>query len=564
MQKDVQSLLDRHKRLIDGRRLWEGYWQELAEVFLPRRADFTRGRVAGEKRTEKQFDGVPMQAARGLAASLDGLLKPKTQRWFSIRADDDSVDEMEEVRLWLEDAEDRMYAALYDPDARFLQRSNEVDLDLVVFGTGVLFVGERVGSGRLVFRSHHLRDVCVAENADGEVDTVFRRFELSARQAEQRWGREVLGEATREALRDGRLEQTFEFLHVVLPRPDRDRTKRNRKNLPFASVFIDVQSEKIIAEGGYHELPYILPRWDTGTDEIYGRSPAMLALPDANSLNQIGKTLLRAGHKVVDPPLLMPDDGLQSAPRTWPGGITYYDADILARTGGRPPVSPLTTGANIPLGREMQNDVREQVWSAFFKNVLQLPVDGPQMTATEIIERRAEFMRIIGPTFGRLEADYTGPVVERVFNVMKRAGLFLQPPEILKQAGGIRFEYVSPITKAQQQIEAAALQKTVQDVQAVISAEPSAIQNFDADRIVRDVAEANGLPRRWLKPRDLIDARRGQEAEAMKAETKVQDAERLIDGAARASEVPGVDKVIERAAPDLAGQMVPPPTGQPA
>lgn len=552
MSNEIQQLLDRHSRLLERRRQWESHWQDLGEVFLTRRADFTRSRTPGEKRTERQFDGIPMQAARNLAASLDGLLKPKSQRWFSIRADDERVDELEEVRRWLEDAEERMYVAFYDPDSRFLQRSNEVDLDLVVFGTGVLFIGEKIGSARLVFRSQHLKDICIAENADGEIDTIFRRFVLSARQAEQRWGADALGNATREALRHNRSDEEFEFLHVVMPRTERDRTKRNRRNLPFASVFIDVKSEHSIAEGGFHEFPYVVPRWDTATDEIYGRSPAMMALPDANTLNQIGKTLLRAGHKVVDPPLIMPDDGIQSGPRTWPGGITYYDADLLARTGGRPPVSPLFTGANVPLGREMQNDVRDQVWGAFFRNVLQLPVDGPQMTATEIIERRAEFMRVIGPTFGRLEADYTGPMVERVFQVMKRGGYFPEPPEILVRAGGVRFEYVSPITKAQQQIEAAALQKTIQDVQAIVTADPTTLQNFDPDRIVRDVAESNGMPMRWLRPWSDVSAAREGEAQAFAAESEVQGVERVIDGAARAAEVPGLDKVIEKAAPEIA------------
>lgn len=559
MTGDVTDLLARQRRLMSSRRPWESHWQELGELFLPRRADFTRKSAPGQKRTESQFDGVPVQAARGLAASLDGLLKPKTQRWFSLRATDPEINEVEEVGLWLQEVEDRMYTAIYDPDARFLQRSNEVDLDLVVFGTGVLFIGERVGTGRLSFRSHHLRDVCVAENADGDIDTIFRQFTLSARQAAQRWGEESLGKATREALRENKPDEPFDFLHVVTPRKDRDRTKRNRINLPFMSVFIDVKSEHRITEGGFHEFPYVVPRWDTATDEIYGRSPAMVALPDAHTLNQIGKTLLRAGHKVVDPPLLAPDDGVQSVPRTWPGGITYYDADLLARTGGRPPLFPLNTGANLPVGREMQNDVREQVWGAFFRNVLQLPVAGPQMTATEIIERRAEFMRVIGPTFGRLEADYTGPMVERVFNVMKRAGMLPAPPDILAATSGVRFEYASPITKAQQQIEAASLQKTVQDLQAVISSDPTALQNFDSDRIVRDVAEANGLPRRWLKPTDQVAAVRDGQAQAAEAESQTQGLERLVEGTSKAAGIPGVSQLIERAVPAIAegGEVLP-------
>lgn len=509
--KDAEDLLARHRQLADERRGFEQHWQDLGEVMLPRRADFTgagRGTTQGEKRTETQFDGTPLQAARGLAAAIDGMLRSRSQRWFSIKPVDPRVAERSEIKRWLEAAEDILFNAFYDPRARFLQRTAEVDLDLVVFGTGALFVGERPGDRRLLFRAHHLKDIVLAENADGAIDTVFRSFELTARQAVQQFGEADVGEKIREAVKDGKLESPFRFLHAVMPRADRNPAKRSAKNMPFASVFVDVESQEIVSEGGYPEFPYVVPRWDTAAGEIYGRSPGMLALPDAKTLNQMAKTILRAGHKVVDPPLLMPDDGVKSGPRTWPGGITYYDADMLSRTGGRPPISPLVTGANIPLGREMQHDVREQVWAAFFRNVLQLPGAGPQMTATEIIQRKEEFIRVIGPTFGRLEADYTAPMVERAFAVLSRAGMIPPPPDGID--AGLRFDYASPITLARRQVEAAALQKTIAELAPVFEANPAVLDNFDHDRLVRDVAEANGLPQRWLKPEEQVAEERAE------------------------------------------------------
>tara|TARA_R110002110_G_C13420104_1_gene714391 strand:+ start:360 stop:2204 length:1845 start_codon:yes stop_codon:yes gene_type:complete len=510
----VEDLLGRLKRMRAGRAVWESHWQELAEFMLPRRADFSREQVQGGKRTERQYDGAPMQAARGLAASLDGMLKPKTANWFSLRAADPDLNRRSDVRRWLEDAENRLRTALYDPRARFLQRSGEVDLDLVVFGTGVLYVGEKVGERRLLFRAHHLRGVYLADDADGEIDTVFRVFRLTARQAAQAFGEDRIGAKTREALRDGNPDAEFDFLHAVYPRHERDPRKAGATSLPWASVFVDMASERLLSEGGFADLPYIVPRWETAPDEVYGRSPAMLALPDVATLNQIGKTLLRAGHKAVDPPLLAPDDGIKATPRTWPGGITYYDADMLARTGGRPPITPLNTGANLPLGREMQNDTREQVWSAFFRNVLQMPENGPQMTATEVIERREEFLRIIGPVFGRLEADYTGPLIERCFRIMLRSGMFADLPAALK-GQGVDFEYASPLVRAQKQIEAAGLRKTIEELGPIAQVNPAVLENFDADRIVRDTAAANGLPTAWLVPADDVARRRDAQARSL-------------------------------------------------
>ena len=268
MSIDVHDLLARQKCLADARRSWESHWQELAEFLLPGRADITGARTPGGKRTERQFDSVPMQAARGLAASLDGLLKPKTQRWFALRAVEDALNDDEDAKLWLREAEDRLFRALYDPKARFLQRSAEVDLNLVVFGTGVMFIGERRSVDGLLFQCLHLRDSFIAENAEGEIDTVFRRMRLTARQAAQKFGREAVGAQTREALDRDEPDRVFEFLQAVMPREDRDPRRQDVRHMPFASIVVDVESEHVVGESGFREFPFVVPRWDTGKEPI--------------------------------------------------------------------------------------------------------------------------------------------------------------------------------------------------------------------------------------------------------------------------------------------------------
>jgi hypothetical protein len=161
------------------------------------------------------------------------------------------------------------------------------------------------------------------------------------------------------------------------------------------------------------------------------------------------------------------------------------------------------------------------------------------MTATEILERKAEFMRVIGPTFGRLEADYTGPMVERAFRVLLRGGGLPAPPSALRGAG-VRFEYASPIARAQKQIDAAALGKTVQDLAPLAAQNPSLLDNFDEDRVARDVAEANGLPQHWIRPAAAVAQLRAGRAAAAQAEAKARDAERLAESTAKLGQVPGL------------------------
>ncbi|MCK4867079.1 MAG: hypothetical protein KAT39_03440, partial [Alphaproteobacteria bacterium] len=196
-------------------------------------------------------------------------------------------------------------------------------------------------------------------------------------------------------------------------------------------------------------------------------------------------------------------------PSLVPGGITYYNAAAMRNAGLRDPIRPLFTGAQIPLAREMQADVREQIFAAFFRNVLNLPTDGPAMTATEVVERKEEFVRTIGPVFGRLEADYMAPMVERAFGILLRQGKFPPPPEEL-QGQEISFEFASPVEKVRRQLDTMNAVRTIEMIAPFVQADPAIMDNFNGDEIARDAAEFNSMPASWLKPKAEVAKLREQ------------------------------------------------------
>lgn len=535
MTEEAKGLISRLARLRSARSTWETHWQDLANVMLPRRAEFTTISTPGAKRTQDIYDGTAMQAVRDLASAVDAMLKPKASTWFSIVAENETLNDDETIKAWLEAARRRMRRAIYNKDARFIQHSGEVDTDLVTFGTGILFIGEVIGKGRLRFRSIHLKDSYLAEDPDGKIDTLFRVFKLSARQARAMFGQEKLSDPVKEALEKDEPDTEFRFLHATLPREDRDPGRRDNRNMPFASLIIDIDAETFMEESGFHEFPYAVPRWDTSSGEMYGRSPGMIALNDSQTVNAMGKTLLEAGELSLRPPLMAPDDGLTSVPRLFSGGITYYDSTLF-RQGGRIPIQPIQTGANLPLTLEMQNKMRDQIWSAFFRNVLRLPLPGPQMTATEILERRQEFLRVIGPTFQRLEAEYVGQITERVFGVLMRAGVFPPIPDALR-GRRVDFSYASPVQKAQQLIEVAAAAATIDQITPFVARDPTIMDNFNGDQIARDIAESREMPRRWLRGLPAVQAIREQRAQIAEQEMAKADAERAAEGISKLADV---------------------------
>lgn len=515
---EILDLLDLSKRMDQAKMPWLEYWQQLGDILLPSQADFTRAKREARPRTDVIYDGTPRLAARGLATTIDGLLKPKTSRWFNVTVTDRDVAEIDEVKLWLEQISDRMWQAIYRSQARFTQRSAEVDEHLAVFGTGSLFIGENARKTGLLFRSFHLNAVGIEENADGQVDRWKVDEKLNARQAIGRWGEEKLhADVVKAASDPKKANEEFCFTQVILPRDDYEAGRLDQRGLAYRSCVIDVKHEHKVEEGGFHEFPVAVPRWETAPGEVYGRSPGMMALPDAKTLQAMGKTLLIAGQKAVDPPVWAYNDAVISPIRTFPGGTITLDATAAAGINGSP-IGTLDMGKNMPLGLDMQAAVRQQVEAAFFKNIFALPIEGRQMTATEILERKEEFLRTIGPVFGRLESDYLGKIVERVFSIMHRAGQFPPFPEIGDVDVRIEFEYMSPIQKARKETELASLGRAFEILAPLMELDPSVADNIDADQIVRDLPEAGGIPQRWLRPQAEVEARREQRAQQQEAQ----------------------------------------------
>jgi hypothetical protein len=324
----------------------------------------------------------------------------------------------------------------------------------------------------------------VSEDQYGMVNTVYRLYKSSAQQAVERFGYDNVGDFIRKTF-EKKPDDEVEILHAVSPRIQRDVTKVDNLNMPFMSVYVCKKSEMIISEGGFEELPYVVPRFLKATGETMGRSPAMTALPDVKMLNLMSKTIIQAAQKQIDPPLLVPDDGFLLPIRTQPGGLNFF------RAGTRETITPLNTGANIPIG---------------------LTAGSPQMTATEVIQRQEERMRVIGPVLGRLMNELLRPLIDRVFALMLRADMLAVPPTSL-QGIDIDVEYVSPLARAQ---KSSGLNNTMRALEILLPLSEGlpVADHIDPDGLVRHVTDSLGVPKVTLKSQREVNEVRQQRQQA--------------------------------------------------
>ncbi len=522
MKSDLAvKIIDRENRLRSDRSSWESHWEEVATFVAPRQGGITTKRTKGGKVMALVFDTTAIDANDIFAAGMFGHLCQG--RWFLLKAKTTGTGNSDAINRWIMDATQILHEEL--ATSNFGQVIHECFKDLGWCGTTCPYEEEgRPGDPTLNFQHWHISTYCIDENSKGLVDTVYRKFSYTARQAVQEWGLENVGKSVRDAYNSNKLDEAFDFIQAIYPREDRDGARLDNKNMQFASVYIAVKDKIPITESGYREFPAFPTRLDKESSEKYGRSIGMKKLPEIKLLNKIVKTTIKAAEKVVDPPLQVPDDGFISPFKTTPGGIMYYKA-------GRPDrIEPLVTKANIGLGIEMENQRREAIDKAFFVDLFLMLAERKNMTAYEVSERIDEKLIILGPMLGRLQAELFEPLITRSLGILLRAGKLPPVPDGLD---AYEIEYVGKLAAALKIIEIRAMTATLQYIAPLANINPAVMDNFDDDRVTRGVSERMGIPGDWLRPFDAVKKLREvrqQETEKMEAMQAAQAAAQAIPG----------------------------------
>tara|TARA_R110000782_G_scaffold102036_1_gene188952 strand:+ start:151 stop:1749 length:1599 start_codon:yes stop_codon:yes gene_type:complete len=520
----ASELMKRFGSLENQRATWETHWQEIGDYVVPRKADINKVRSAGDKRTENIFDGTAGLAAELLAASLHGMLTNMSTKWFSLQFQNDEYNTIDEAREWIGDVERVMYGAF--SRSNFNEQIHELYHDLITFGTAVMFV-EADDEFDLSFSTRHISECYITENDKGRVDTVFRKFKMPLRAAVNRFGAENMTSKILKKEKENPYEM-MTLLHAVYSRDERDVTKVDAENKPIASVYLDPDEKTVLSEGGFDEFPYCSPRFLKASFEIgYGRSPAMTALADIKMLNKMSEVTIRAAQKQVDPPLLVPDDGFILPIRTVPGGLNFY------RSGTRDRLEPLNIGANNPIGLAMEEQRRKAIQSSFYVDQLILG-QGPQMTATEVVQRTEEKMRLLGPVLGRLQAELLQPLITRCYNLLSRQGAFKPAPELI-EGQDFDIEYVSPLAKAQKAGDVQSALQFIELTQPLAQIDPGVMDYIDTDNLVKHLINTLSVPAKAVRSQSEVSEIREQRQAQQEQQAQLDQAQQVAESAGAAA-----------------------------
>jgi hypothetical protein len=550
LNKTAKNLIDQGSSLFSNKKSLDSLWQEQAENFYPQRADFTVNRNLGRDFASNLASSQPLIIARSFTDAISTFLRPKGQEWFKIITEGyDNLDN--DSRKWLEEATITMRRAMYDKDSGFDKATKQVDADYSIFGQGVLEIRPNYKTTTLQHKCFHLRDCAWTENESGIIDTIFIKRKPTALELKETFG-DKIHIKVQEKLTGNNPDPrcVINCYKIVIPNDGIQASPNGLKHdKPFTAIYIDTDNKHILEEVGVDEFGYVIPRFQQVSGSQYAYSPATIAaLPDARLIQSMTFTLLEAGQKAVNPPLIATQDAILNTPSLESGSINYVDYAYDERLGEA--LRPMTVDkSGLGFGIGLLQDKETILAQAFYLDKLNLPPVGDKMTATEVTARISEYIRNALPLFQPLEVEYNATMCSLIFSILARVGGFNpEVPDGLKNADGsgkeVKFIFENPLIEAEGKDKVQKFLEAKAAIAEAAAVDPSVLDMLDIKEALRDVLNSSGVPAKWLRSEEEV--LQIADMQAQQAESQ-QMIDQLGQGAAVAEQIGKAGQAINQA-----------------
>jgi hypothetical protein len=477
-QLSLEGVWSRYQRAKQRRRCWESLWRECYTFALPQRGGgFGSEFRAGANPVERLFDGTALDGVEQLAASLLAELTPPWSQWFGLMPGSE-VGPVE--RGAVAESLDRVTQTVqaHFDRSNFAVEIHQAFLDLITVGSATLLFEEAPVGGLSAFRltAVPMSEVHFEAGPDGQIDGHFRARSLPLDLLQARFPATDLPKPAAVGCQDSH-EQSVPVVEAVLPHDG---------GFVYFAMRADESRPTLLASGRFEMSPFISFRWAKGAGEIYGRSPVMTALPDIKTANKVVELILKNASIAVTGIWLADDDGVLN-----PANIKLVPGSIIPKAVGSSGLTPLQAPGRFDVSNLVLDDLRSRIRHTLLIDRLG-PLGGPRMTATEVVERASEMTRLLGATYGRLQAELLTPLLTRAIAILRRRG---EIPEIGLDGRTVDLQYKSPLARTQ-------AREDVRDT--LLWLETTAQMGADAASVVDRPATARWLGDRLGVPGHLI------------------------------------------------------------
>lgn len=528
----ASDLMKRYEVLKNDRILWEPFFRDVRDYIRPRKQQVDSSQnISAERHTNKMFDSSAPEASRIMAMSMQNALVPQSVVWFGLSIPSghplSALNEVPSVKRWFYEVTQSMFYNLHE--SNFYTTIGEAFLDFTSFGTINILLEENVGIkdgfGGLVFSSIPTGQFVFSEDKSGKPDTVFWEYIFTARQAKQMFGTKKLPDSIKKAVKEAP-DTKFTFVRVVLPSEEYDSKSVDAMKKQFATIDLHYDSKTIVRRSGFDELPYVIGRFEKASGELWGRSPADIAMPDIKTLNKIRELELKGLATAVHPPLIAPDQGIIGTFRMTPSAINYSrepERFKFLRFEGRFDLSSLKA-----------DELKKSIRGIFLADQLVLP-EKLNMTAEEVATVREQIQKLLGPTVARFESEVLTPLILRSFGLMNRAGVLPPAPAELAELDEIEVAYVGQLAKNEKIQDVTAIQRWLGVAANMAGFAPEVLDNINVDEALHIIGERMAVPTAVMRSQEEVQQLRAERQEKLAMQEQLAQASQVAEGAGKAA-----------------------------
>lgn len=550
----VEKINGRKAELNTERSSFISHWQEINKFISPRTARFLQTEInKGYKRQQEMINETVLFARRTFESGLMAGMSSSVRPWFVLGPPDPGMKEFAPVKEWL----DTVVKTMRDMMVRsnlygVLPRTYGCCGD---YGTAAFGVQE---DQRDVFRCYPfpIGSFMIGANDRMIVDTLYYETSMTVRQIVEKFGLENVSPSVRNLWDKSSYSQWIPVVHAMEPNFARQGGKINSRDKAFISVYYEDGGNlnKPLRIAGFDEFPAIAPRYRLEGGDVYGTDcPGMMCLGSQKALQLEERRKYQGIDKMVNPPVNVDATLRNVGTNLLPGGVNYVTGLGQSANAGIRPVYQVA-----PQLADLKEDIREvegRVRRAYYEDLMLMLAqsDNPQMTAREVDERSQEKLLVLGPLMEQWNDDLFDPLIDRVFNLMMRRGMFPPPPKEL-QGKPLRVEYTSIMAQAQKLVGVASVERFVGFVTNVATGTQrfEILDKVDFDQVVDDYGDMTGVSSKIVRSDDAVAAIREQARQAQQAQQTAASMPALAQGA---SAVKDLGDVNIEGVKDLAGLM---------
>lgn len=500
------------------RQPWIEQWKDVAQYISPYSGRFDVGNHGEDRDSSRILDSEAGRCLNQLSSSLLNGASSPTRPWFSLQPPDPELAKNHDVALWCSEVQ-QMLLKLFQTSNTY-NTLHSMYKELALFGIAADVLTDNYDTGI----EHHLLsagEYCVASDAAGNVDTLYREFELTVSQAVKQFGYNNLSTDIKRAYDRGDLSVYFQFMQAIEPRADRDLNSRLNTDMPWASYYMEVgtSAKEIISEGGFEEFPCIVPRWEVLTGEVYGSSPCITILPDVKQLQMETLCYSELLEQLVRPPLQVPQTARNAQLSLQAGALNYTQS-----TANEQMIRPIVSG-NGDLNALLQGitNLKEAIRDGLFiKQFLMLDeAQNNRKTTVEVYALKEEKMLVLGGVVERNNRECLGRLVEMAYHRLLKMGVLPQPPEAIQNLA-MEVQFQSVLAQAQKAVDINSVDRMVSAVLSIAQAAPEVIDRIDPDGYVDIYRERLEVDPKFLRSKEDADKIRQQRAEAQQQQAQAE------------------------------------------